>query len=374
MSEWKECTLGDAILLQRGHDLPKSQMIDGIIPVAGSNGIIGYHSKATTKAPGVTIGRSGNLGNAYLYIQDFWAHNTTLYVKDFKGNDQVFIYYLLKNIDFSQFNVGSAVPTLNRNHIHPIEISIPSYSEQKAIASVLSSLDDKIDLLHRQNKTLEAMAETLFRQWFVEEADESWERCTLDDCIDLIIDYRGKTPKKLGSDWSEYGIPAISAKNIKGGRLIRPETFNYVDGQLYKKWMKDELRRGDILLTSEAPLGELYLLNSDRKYVLSQRLFALRATSENLVYYLYTLLSSNEGQHLLHRRASGSTVQGIRQSELRKVEILLPDTNLLQKFGAIAKDYFDKIANNSEQIQTLEKLRDVLLPQLMSGEMRVKYG
>ncbi|NOY57352.1 MAG: restriction endonuclease subunit S, partial [Calditrichaeota bacterium] len=157
--EWKKCKLGDAITLQRGHDLPKSKMKSGNIPVAGSNGIIGYHNKATTKGPGITIGRSGNLGIAYFYKQDFWAHNTTLYVKDFKGNDELFIYYLLKNFNFKQYNVGSAVPTLNRNHIHPIDIIIPPLPEQKAIAAVLSSLDDKIDLLHRQNKTMEVLAE-----------------------------------------------------------------------------------------------------------------------------------------------------------------------------------------------------------------------
>jgi len=185
MGEWKECTLGDAITLQRGHDLPKSKMKDGHVPVAGSNGIIGYHNAATTNAPGVTIGRSGNLGNAYLYTKEFWAHNTTLYVKDFKGNNELFIYYFLKTFDFKQFNVGSAVPTLNRNHIHPLDIILPPLPEQKAITSVLSSLDDKIDLLHRQNKTLEAMAETLFRQWFVEEAQEDWEVPNLSDIAEV---------------------------------------------------------------------------------------------------------------------------------------------------------------------------------------------
>lgn len=110
MSEWKEAILGDLITLQRGHDLPKTKMQVGNIPVAGSSGIIGYHNVATTKGMGITIGRSGNLGNTYLYKSDFWAHNTTLYVKDFKGNDEIFVFYFLKDIDFKSFNVGSVVP------------------------------------------------------------------------------------------------------------------------------------------------------------------------------------------------------------------------------------------------------------------------
>ena len=94
MSEWKETTLGDILNLRRGHNLPKTKMLKGNIPVAGSNGIIGYHNDYTTEGIGVTIGRSGNIGNAFLYKKNFWAHNTTLYIDDFKGNDETFIYYL----------------------------------------------------------------------------------------------------------------------------------------------------------------------------------------------------------------------------------------------------------------------------------------
>lgn len=100
MSEWKECRLGDVVVFQRGHDLPKAEMIDGITPVAGSNGIIGYHNKATTKGPGITIGRSGNYGTPKFYKDDFWAHNTVLYIKDFKGNDEKFAYYFFAHIRF----------------------------------------------------------------------------------------------------------------------------------------------------------------------------------------------------------------------------------------------------------------------------------
>lgn len=171
MSDWQECKLEDVAVFQRGHDLPKTEMNVGLIPVAGSNGIIGYHDKATTKGPGITIGRSGNIGTPKFYKEDFWAHNTVLYVKDFKGNDEKFVFYFLHTFDFAGFNAGSAVPTLNRNHIHEISVVIPPLPEQRAIAAVLSSLDDKIDLLNRQNKTLEGLAATLWREMFVEDID-----------------------------------------------------------------------------------------------------------------------------------------------------------------------------------------------------------
>ena len=194
----------------------------------------------------------------------------------------------------------------------------------------------------------------------------------MEDCLELIIDYRGKTPKKLGAEWSLTGIPAISAKNIKYGKLIRPETFKYVDENLYKKWMKDELQYGDIIMTSEAPLGELLFLNSNEKYVLSQRLLGLRANHRVSPYFLFSFLNSSEGSYKILSRASGTTVFGIRQSELRKVKIIIPPKEFIEQFDKQAELFYSKIANNNYQIRTLEKMRDTLLPKLMSGEVKVE--
>ena len=145
MEEWVNCTLGDLLTFQRGHDLPKSEMQSGEYPVVGSNGIIGFHNEFTTNEPSVTIGRSGNVGNPFIYYGKTWSHNTTLYVKDFKRNDPVFIYYFLKTMDLSNYAGGSAVPTLNRNHIHTLPIRIPLNSQvQKKIGSLLKLFDDKI--------------------------------------------------------------------------------------------------------------------------------------------------------------------------------------------------------------------------------------
>ncbi|MFN2393834.1 MAG: restriction endonuclease subunit S, partial [Pyrinomonadaceae bacterium] len=169
MGNWKTTTLGDLVTFQRGHDLPKSQVVEGKYPIAGSNGIIGYHNEFTTKAPSITIGRSGNIGNPFFYETYFWAHNTTLYIKEFKSADPKFIYYLLKTLDFTGHNSGSAVPSLNRNFIHPLKVYVPdSIEEQKAIAKILSSLDDKIELNRQMNATLEAIARALFKAWFVD--------------------------------------------------------------------------------------------------------------------------------------------------------------------------------------------------------------
>src|SRR5690554_2870300 len=169
MTNWKEYKLGDLVTFQRGHDLPRTEMKEGIYPVAGSNSIIGYHNEFTTKSPGITIGRSGNIGNPQLHKTNFWAHNTVLYVKEFKKVDPVFFFYLLKTLDFTQLNSGSAVPSLNRNFIHPFKVSVPDdLPTQTAIAEILSSLDDKIELNNKINQELENLAQTLFKQWFID--------------------------------------------------------------------------------------------------------------------------------------------------------------------------------------------------------------
>lgn len=145
MAEWIKCTLGDLVTFQRGHDLPKSKMNVGSFPVVGSNGIIGFHNEYTTEAPSITIGRSGNVGKPFIYYGRTWSHNTSLYIKDFKGNDPVFVYYFLQILDLANYAGGSAVPTLNRNHIHTLDICVPrDVDEQRNIGRCLKIFDDKI--------------------------------------------------------------------------------------------------------------------------------------------------------------------------------------------------------------------------------------
>lgn len=155
MTEWKECLLGDLITFQRGHDLPKSKMSGNGYPVVGSNGIIGFHNEYTTEYPSITVGRSGNVGKPYIVYGRSWSHNTSLYIKEFKGTDPVFIYYFLQTLDLGNYAGGSAVPTLNRNHIHSLNVRVPAdISIQKIIANTLKVLDDKIDKNTAINKNL----------------------------------------------------------------------------------------------------------------------------------------------------------------------------------------------------------------------------
>ena len=167
--EWKDCLLGDVIELKRGYDLPQKERLPGTVPLISSSGVTDTHATAMVKGPGVVTGRYGTLGQVFYIEQDFWPLNTTLYVRNFKGNDPRFISYFLRNIDFLAYSDKAAVPGLNRNHLHKARVRIPAdVVEQRAIAHILGTLDDKIELNRKQNETLEAMARALFKAWFVD--------------------------------------------------------------------------------------------------------------------------------------------------------------------------------------------------------------
>jgi len=168
-SDWIEMTLGDFVSLQRGHDLTEPERRPGRIPVMGSAGQNGFHDTALARGPGIVIGRSGaSFGPVHYCPNDYWPHNTGLYVTDFQGNDPHFAFYFLKAIDFDRYNSGSAQPSLNRKFIYPIPIRVSQPAEQRAIANILGVLDDKIELNRRMNETLEGLARAIFQSWFVD--------------------------------------------------------------------------------------------------------------------------------------------------------------------------------------------------------------
>jgi type I restriction enzyme S subunit len=359
----------------------------------------------------LAISKSGTIGRLGILKDYMCGNRAVINIKPDQAKcDTRFIFYslLVRRPEIETRAVGSVQPNLYCSALGDIEIELPSLAEQKAIAAVLGALDDKIELNRRMNATLEAMARALFQSWFVDfdpvrdklegrqpigldpdtvglfpdsfqeselgHIPRGWAVGTIEQATSLIIDYRGRTPKKMGSDWSPTGIPAVSAKNVKSGRLVRPDTFNFVSEELYDRWMKDKLAIGDILMTSEAPLGELYYLALNAQFCLSQRIFAMRANPvvcEST--FLYYWLESPGCQTEIINRGTGTTVEGIRQSELRKVSVLLPPLPIQRAAAKLLTEWTEQIHRNEEQSLTLATLRDSLLPRLLSGELRVAH-
>lgn len=182
----------------------------------------------------------------------------------------------------------------------------------------------------------------------------------LKELVKIVIDYRGKTPSKLGGEWGSTGYRALSALNVKTRGLVAEDKIRFVDKDLYRKWMKEEVKKGDILITSEAPFGQVLQWNSDEKIVLSQRLFALRIKPEYNSSYIYHYMASDFFYGELKARATGSTVEGLRQPALMKCKIGIPSWEVQCHIASILSAYDSQIENNQKRIKLLEQMAENL--------------
>jgi type I restriction enzyme S subunit len=158
---WEVKTLQELCVLQRGHDLPTQNRVDGNVPIYGSNGIVGFHSTTDIEPNGVVTGRSGSIGDVYFVSGRYWPLNTTLYVVNFRGNDRRFVRMFLQNFRLERFATGTGVPTLNRNDLHPLRIRVPPIREQEDIVSTVGAIEAQLDAMHRSLESKKKMRNAL---------------------------------------------------------------------------------------------------------------------------------------------------------------------------------------------------------------------
>jgi len=365
MSEWKECLLSKVAKFGNGKRKPKSE---GDIPIFGGNGILGYSSESNYDCETIIIGRVGAYcGSVYYQNKPVWVSDNALAAKPKEGNNTKFLYYFLKNMDLNQFAGGSSHPLVTQTLLNSLEIKISNdEKEQKAIASVLSSLDTKIDLLHRQNKTLEAMAETLFRQWFVEEEGEGWGEGVLHDVISVK---GGTTPSTKKSEYWDGDIYWTSPRDLSNHTSVFIfDAKRKITERGLAKIGSGLLPIGTVLLSSRAPIG--YLAITEIPLAINQGYIAIVCDKMVSNYFIYLWCKANmEG---IKNSGNGSVFQEIAKSVFKEISITIPPSPLLDNFDKTVNPVFSKIKTNQQQISTLEKLRDTLLPKLMSGKVRVK--
>jgi len=344
---WREMSLGDFVGLQRGHDLTEGERRPGHVPVMGSAGMNGCHDTAKAKGPGVVVGRSGaSFGQVHFCPVDYWPHNTALYVTDFRGNDTRFAYYFLKSLDFSRYNSGSAQPSLNRNFIAPIQICVPEPKEQKAIASVVGSLDDKIELNRRMNETLEALAQSLFKSWFVDATlsalPKGWRETTLDELAAI------SGGKQLPTEECKPSgkITVFGANGIMG----------YADRATHEGFVIAFGRVGAYCGSIHWSHGGAWI-NNNASSVIPHRWpeFVLQAML-NVPF---------------DSMRTGSAQPFIPNSALSAAKIIRPADDILDSYCSIVRPLRLKQTQNEAESRTLAALRDALLPKLLSGELRV---
>ncbi|MHA4955559.1 restriction endonuclease subunit S [Acinetobacter pittii] len=261
---------------------------------------------------------------------------------------------------------GTTVFGIKASVLKKVPVPVPPLPEQKAIASVLSSLDDKIDLLHLQNKTLEAMAETLFRQWFIEEAKEDWMEVQVKDFTTL-------NRRSVGKNYKLSDILYLDTGSLTKGVVGELQSYELSEAPSRAKRL---VQHNDILISTVRPNQCHYGIVSEPQDNLVVSTGFCTITCESISpYFVYLLLTNTEMTEYLHSIAEGSTstYPSLKPEDIGSVTFQMPPKGLLQQFHNLAESYWQKIHSNHKQIQTLENLRDTLLPKLMSGEVRVQY-
>ncbi|ASU22568.1 hypothetical protein CCZ37_08150 [Vibrio qinghaiensis] len=396
-SNYFQTTIGAQVTLQRGFDITKKQQIPGDIPVVSSGGIASYHNEAKVDGPGVVLGRKGSLGTVFYLDCPFWPHDTSLWVKDFKGNNPHFVYYFFTSIaeKLKGMDVGAANPALNRNHVHPMEVLWPIRDVQDDIVRIVGILDDKISLNIQTNQTLEQMAQSIFKSWFVDfdpvkakmngeqpegmdaataslfpeklvESElglipEGWEVKPLDKVAHF---QNGLALQKFRSESEEDDfLPVLKIAQLRQG---------YCDGkEKARSDIKESCRvyDGDMIFSWSGTL--MIDLWTGGNAALNQHLFKVTSEEYNLPLYLYwTKHHLAKFQQIAKDKAV--TMGHIKRGHLSESLCAIPPKALRDKMDEVLLPLINQGLNLRLQSNQLVTLRDTLLPKLLSGEIELE--
>ncbi|MFN7938459.1 MAG: restriction endonuclease subunit S [Bryobacteraceae bacterium] len=376
-NEWPRLPLGDVITLQRGFDLPTQDRKPGNVPIVSSSGVSGYHSAIGVAGPGVVTGRYGTIGQVFFIEEDYWPLNTTLWVKDFQGNDPRFVSHLLRTIDFRSCSDKSSVPGVNRNDLHRIPVSVPALREQKEIAKFLGTFDKKIGLNQRMNVTLEEIAKEIFKSWFVRF-----------DPVRAKIDGRrpfgmeSRTAALFPGRFSEKDLGRVPAgwKPERWGALATLEygrsLQNYATGQaefpvygtngLIGWHSKPLCTKPGIIIGRKGAYRGVHLSRTPF-YVIDTAFYLSLKTELDLYWAYFELLRFD-----INGMDSGSAIPSTSREDFYAIPVVVPPLPIMKAFGETASLLYRKIDSNLAESATLVALRDLLLPKLISGEIRLK--
>lgn len=365
MGTWKSGELGNFVTLKRGFDLPQQKRRDGQVPIFSSSGVTGTHSDAMIKAPGVITGRYGTIGEVFFASEDFWPLNTTLFVDDFHGNDEKFIYYFLKTLEWSKFTSASAVPGINRNTVHKEIVCLPDIGTQKEISNTLSLLDEKIKTNIKINDNLQQQARTIYKEWFIDfgpngsTTPDTWKHGKLKDILQLH-----KRAIKAGKNtvlpylpidtipMHSFGITEFRPNEEAKSSLITFKQDDIIIGAMRVYFHRVVL----------APCDGI------------TRTTCFTLSPYNNEYLSYALLTCDLDSNIDYAQntSKGSTMPyAVWDGGMGEIELIIPPIDVAEKFNNIVLPMLRQIQRNCEENQSLRELRDTLLPKLMLGEIDV---
>lgn len=374
MSEWKTYKWGDLISLEYGKPIPDKNLLDGQYPVYGTNGRIGTSNLTPLcKHPSIIVGRKGAYRGVHYSNKPFSVIDTAFFVEPKTSIlDLKWAYYKLLTVNINKMDSGSAIPSTDRYEIYSLSVELPSLDEQRRIAGILGSLDDKIELNRRINANLEAQAQALFRSWFVDfepfrdgpfvdselgKIPQGWEIGTLSEIADITM---GQSPK--GSSYNEEGNGIIFYQ----GRAEFGNRFPSI--RLYTTEPTRIAEINSVLLSVRAPVGDINIAKNT--CCIGRGLAAIKSKHGCNSFILYLLQSLKP---LLEQYNGEGTVFGcINRKEIEGLPIIIPKESVINEFEEIVEKIDSEIKNLTIEQENLSALRDTLLPKLMAGEINVE--
>ena len=371
---WRMGKLQELVYFQRGFDITQAQQRSGIVPVISSSGITSYHDESKVAGPGVVIGRKGTLGSIHFTQVDYWPHDTTLWSKDFKGNDPRFVYYYLHTLNFRRFDVGNSNPTLNRNHIHDLLTSIPPPRVQASIADILSSYDDLIENNLRRMTLLENSARHLHHEWFVRLRFPGYEHTRIVEGVP-----KGWKSKKLGdvahinktnlSGTFDGDIEYIDIASVTPGSINETTPYVFRDAPSRARRV---VRHGDIIWSCVRPNRRSHaVVWRPPENLVASTGFAVISSIALPPSFLYQALTTDLFVGYLENHAKGAAYPAVVSGDFERAEVLVPPPALLAVFDEFAEPLLSQMNNLRSQNQKLRTARDLVLPRLMTGELAV---
>lgn len=375
-----ETRIGDVLTFQRGFDITKVEQTEGAIPIVSSSGTSSYHSRWKVDGPGVVIGRKGTLGTTHFLKSKFWPHDTTLWVKDFKGNDPKFLYYFLQTLHLENFDTGASNPTLNRNHLHKIKVRFPlELATQQKIAAILSAYDDLIANNQRRIALLERMAEDIYREWFVrlrfpgheqvkiqKGLPQGWSLVKLEKAFKF---YGGATPARdTARYWQNGTVNWFTPTDITGadglflgasGEQCTDEGLESCSATLFPPYC--------VMMTSRATIGAIGINLSPA--CTNQGFITCVPNETYPLAYLYHWLKL--GKPHFESLSGGATFAELTKGTFKRMEILTPPQALVQQFQQLVAPLFNAMESHLKANASLKATRDALLPRLISGQLTV---
>lgn len=375
-----EYKLSDLLNIKYGKSQKRVENPDGNYPIIGTGGVMGFSSEYLYNQPSVLIGRKGSIQNIYFIDEPFWTIDTLFYTEINKEIvNPKFIYYKLKNIDMTQFDEGTSVPSLRTATLNEIILDIPSKTTQFKTVQVLNSIDKKIEINNKIIENLEAQAQAIFKSWFVDFEPfqdgnfvenelglipEGWEVAKLKDLSSVVT---GKTPSTKIKEYYGDDFPFITIPDMHNKTYIT-STERYLSEKGRDSQVKKTIPKDSICVSCIATVGLVVITSEDSQT--NQQINSLIPNDKKYLYYLYLLLESKYG-YLNAIGSSGSTTKNINKRTFESISILKPNYEIISRFYDICKPIFNSILNYQTQNGKLAQTRDTLLPNLMSGEIDV---